>query len=69
MSTNTNISTTNLQTDSESLSKFIKIVGIRNKNSAKQYHSRLLSFDRFVKEYFNNNNNKITNIDNIINNL
>lgn len=26
--------TANLQTDSKSLSKFIKIVGIRNKNSA-----------------------------------
>ena len=67
--TNTNTTITNLQTDSESLSKFIKIVGIRNKNSAKQYYSRLLSFDRFIKEYFNNNNNKITNIDNIVNKL
>ena len=65
----TNTSTTNLQTDSKSISKFIKSVAIRNKNSAKQYYSRLLSFDRFVKEYFNNNNNKNTNIDNIINKL
>ena len=58
---------TNLQTDSQSIPKFIKNVAIRNKNTAKQYHSRLLSFDRFVKEYFNNNKN--TTIDDIVNKL
>ena len=70
MPTKTNTTITNLETDSESLSKFIKNVAIRNKNTAKQYYSRLLSFDRFVKEYFNNNNdNKKSNIDNIVNKL
>ena len=62
---------TNFQTDSQSISKFIKNVTIRNKNTAKQYYSRLLSFDRFVKEYFNNNNNNNikSNVDNIVNKL
>ena len=36
--------------DSQSLRKFIKSVSIRNINSAKQYHSRLLFFERFAKE-------------------
>ena len=56
MPAKTNTTITNLETNSELLSKFIKNVGIRNKNTAKQYYSRLLSFDRFIKEYFNNNN-------------
>ena len=43
---------TNFQTDSKSISKFIKNVTIRNKNTAKQYHSRLLSFERFAKDYY-----------------
>jgi integrase len=60
---------TNLQTDSQSIFKFIKNVAIRNKSTAKQYYSRLLSFDRFVKEYFNNNNNKKSNVDNLVNKL
>jgi hypothetical protein len=50
----------NFQTDSKSIYKFIKNVGIRNKGSAKQYYSRLLSFERFAKNYYKNsklNNN------------
>jgi integrase len=45
-----------------SLMKFIKSVSIRNKNTAKQYHLRLLLFEKFVEEKFNN---KI-NIDELI---
>jgi hypothetical protein len=42
-----------LKIDSESLAKFIKSVGIRNENTAKQYYSRLLFFERFVQEQYN----------------
>src|SRR5918993_1477666 len=45
-----------------SLLKFIKSISIRNKNTAKQYHLRLLLFEKFVEEKFNN---KI-NIDELI---
>src|SRR5688500_3619324 len=45
-----------------SVMKFIKSVKIRNKNTAKQYHLRLLLFEKFVEEKFNN---KI-NIDELI---
>ena len=38
------------RTDSESLMKFINSVSIRNQNTAKAYHSRLLFFARFTKE-------------------
>ena len=37
-----------------SLIKFIKSVSIRNKNTAKQYHLRLLLFEKFVEEKYNN---------------
>ena len=37
---------------SESLMKFIKSVTIRNKNTAKQYHFRLLSFAKFIEEKY-----------------
>src|SRR5688500_12433163 len=38
--------------NSESLMKFIKGESIRNKNTAKQYYSRLTVFEKFVnKEY------------------
>ena len=36
--------------NSESLTKFIKSVSIRNENTAKQYYSRLLFFERFVQK-------------------
>jgi hypothetical protein len=32
--------------------KFIESVSIRNKNTAKQYHLRLLLFAKFVKEKY-----------------
>jgi integrase len=55
---------TTFQIESELISKFIKGVSIQNKNTAKQYHSRLLSFERFVlKEY------KKSNVDNLIQQL
>ena len=38
------------RTDSQSLMKFINSVSIRNQNTAKTYHSRLLFFARFTKE-------------------
>ena len=40
---------------SESLTKFIKSVSIRNKNTAKQYHFRLLLFTKFVEEKYKMN--------------
>ena len=49
--------------NSESLMKFIKSVSIRNKNTAKQYYSRLTLFEKFV-----NINYKI-NIDKLIQKL
>ena len=52
-----------LRIDSESLTKFIKSVSIRNKNTAKQYYSRLLFFERFTQEQC-----KI-NVDNLIQKL
>ena len=39
------------------LMKFIKSVSIRNKNTAKQYHLRLLLFEKFVEEKYNNRMN------------
>jgi integrase len=51
---------TTFKIESESISKFIKRVGIQNKNTAKQYQSRLLSFERFVlKEYKKSNVDKL----------
>ena len=38
--------------NSESLMKFIKGVSIRNKNTAKQYYSRLTVFEKFVNENY-----------------
>ena len=60
---------TNFQTNSKSISKFIKNVGIRNKNTAKQYQSRLLSFERFGKEYYKNNSKANNNVDKLIGQL
>ena len=59
---------TNFQTDSKSISKFIKSVAIRNKNSAKQYHSRLLSFERFAKDHYKNSKSN-DNVDKLIEQL
>jgi len=59
---------TNFQTDSKSISKFIKNVGIRNKGSAKQYYSRLLSFERFAKNYYKNSKSN-NNVDKLIEQL
>ena len=44
---------------SELISKFIQTVNVRNENTARQYYSRLLIFQRFVlkEHYYNNNNN------------
>ena len=69
-STSTIIATkkTNLQNDSQLISKFIKSVSIRNKNTAKQYQSRLLLFERFVLKEFDNNNKKL-NVDKLIQQL
>jgi hypothetical protein len=41
---------TDVQIESESIIKFIKNVNIRNKNTAIQYQSRLLSFEKFAKK-------------------
>jgi len=60
---------TNFQTDSKSISKFIKNVGIRNKGSAKQYYSRLLSFERFAKDYSKKDNKSNNNVDKLIQQL
>ena len=57
------------QTDSKSISKFIKNVGIRNKGSPKQYHSRLLSFERFAKDYYKNSSKSNDNVDKLIEQL
>ncbi len=38
--------------DSKSFMKFINSVSIGNQNTAKTYHSRLLFFDRFIKEKY-----------------
>ena len=69
-STSTTIATkkTNLQNDSQLISKFIKSVSVRNKNTAKQYQSRLLLFERFVLKEFDNNNKKL-NVDKLIQQL
>ena len=40
------------KSDSESQTKLIKSVSIRNQNTAKQYHSRLLFFERFAQEQY-----------------
>jgi hypothetical protein len=62
---------TTLQSDSESVSKFVKNVGIRNKGSAKQYQSHLLFFEKFAKDYYNNNDNdnNNSNVDKLIQQL
>jgi integrase len=62
---------TTLQSDSESVSKFVKNGGIRNKGSAKQYQSRLLFFEKFAKDYYNNNDNdnNNSNVDKLIQQL
>ena len=67
-STSTTIATknTNLQNDSQLISKFIKSVSVRNKNTAKQYQSRLLLFERFVLKEFDN---KKLNVDKLIQQL
>jgi integrase len=45
--------------NSESLMKFIKGVSIRNKNTAKQYYSRLTLFQKFVNKKFEINIDKL----------
>jgi integrase len=45
--------------NSESLMKFIKGVSIRNKNTAKQYYSRLIVFEKFVNENYEINIDKL----------
>ncbi len=47
---------TDFQTDSKSISKYVESVGIRNKGSAKQYRSHLSFFERFAKYKDNNSN-------------
>jgi len=44
----------NEEQNKSSLIKFIKSISIRNKNTAKQYHLRLLLFEKFVEEKYNN---------------
>jgi integrase len=66
--TTTTTTNTNLQIDSKFISKFIKSVSIRNKNSAKQYYSRLLFFERFVSQH-EQYKNKIVDIDNLVKKL
>jgi hypothetical protein len=65
----TTIVTIKLQTNtkSESIAKFIKSVSIRNKNTAKQYYSHLLSFERFVQQ--EQYDNKKISIDNLVEKL
>ena len=48
---------------SELISKFIQTVNVRNENTARQYYSRLLIFQRFVlkEHYYNDNNNNKKN--------
>jgi hypothetical protein len=48
--------------NSQSLSKFIKSVSIRNKNTAKQYYFRILLFEKFLETEYN----KDTNLDKLI---
>ena len=45
--------------NSESLMKFIKGVSIRNKNTAKQYYSRLTVFEKFVNKDYEINIDKL----------
>ena len=59
---------TTLQSDSESISKFVKNVGIRNKGSAKQYQSRLLFFEHFAKDFYNDSKSN-NNLDKLIQQL
>ena len=56
---------TDVQIESESIIKFIKNISIRNRNTAIQYQSRLLSFERFAKKI---NDNK-SNVDKLIQKL
>ena len=49
--------------NSESLMKFIKGVSLRNKNTAKQYYSRLTAFEKFVNKDYE------INIDELINKI
>jgi integrase len=51
--------TGNSQTDSNFISKFINNVALRNKNSARQYQSRLSFFERFAKEYYKDNKSNV----------
>ena len=55
----------NEEQNKSSLIKFIKSVSIRNKNTAKQYHLRLLLFEKFVEEKYNNT----INVDGLIQKL
>ena len=45
--------------NSECLMKFIKGVSIRNKNTAKQYYSRLTVFEKFVNKDYEINIDKL----------
>ena len=56
---------TDFQIESESIIKFIKNVSIRNKSTAIQYQSRLLSFERFAKK----DNDNESNVDKLIQQL
>jgi len=44
----------NSPTDSDSISNFVNNVALRNKSTAKQYQSQLLSFEKFAKDYLSN---------------
>ena len=50
---NRKISKYNTQFEPELLYKFIASVSIRNEKTAMQYHSRLLVFEKFVEENYN----------------
>jgi integrase len=52
------ISKTNIH-NSESIMKFIKGVSIRNENTAKQYNSRLIIFEKFVYKIYGINIDKL----------
>jgi integrase len=61
------IFTASFQTDSDSISKFINNVALRNKNTARQYYSRLVFFERFTKGHYNNDNK--LNVDTLLQQL
>ncbi|HEX5186163.1 MAG TPA: site-specific integrase [Nitrososphaeraceae archaeon] len=50
---------TGLHINSQSIAKFIKNIGIQNKNTAIQYQSRLSFFERFAKDYYKDNKSNV----------